>query len=170
MAMVEPVQHTESSSTWETVKSTVAGLLKGPFEGAGKGALVGAVILGGLAAAVLAPLGATAAIVAGGLAALGGAAAGGAVGGVIGVPVGAAKGYADGRDKVRSENLEANLLKAREAGFQAQQHTAQALQMQVAQEVMASQPRSQLRVAGEHGGHHYDGKMQQLGLQQQMGR
>lgn len=163
MAMAEPVEHSVASATGKTAWETVKGAVKGVFEGAGTGALVGAVVVGGLVAAVASAFAAPTALVVGlaAVSGLGGAAAGATVGGVVGTPVGAVKGFSEGRDQVRAENLEAKLLHAREAGFQAQTATAQALQMQVAQEMSAARPRTQLMT-----GDHQHAYMQQRGLQQ----
>ena len=156
MDAVEPRQHTAVSATSSTLWSTVKGALVGPFEGAGLGAIVGAVAVGGLAAAIAAPFVASVGTVVaiGAVAGLvGGAIPGAVAGGVIGAPVGAVKGFVNGREQVRAENVEADLLQARVAGFKAQEAAGQALQMQVAQEVMAVQPPHPQHMQQHAGGH-----------------
>jgi hypothetical protein len=148
MDAVEPRQHTAASATRETVFSSLKGAITGPLEGAGLGAVAGAVLVGGLLAAATAVFTASVPVIAtigivGGLA---GAGAGAVGGGAIGLPVGFIKGAVNGREQVRAEQLEADLLQARVAGFKAQEEAGKALQMQVAQEVMASQPRPQPQI------------------------
>lgn len=163
MAMAEPIEHSTGSAVGKTAWETVKGTVKGVFEGAGTGAIIGALVVGGVAVAVASALAApTMLLVAtGAVFGLGGAAAGATVGGVVGTPVGAVKGFSEGRDKVRAENLEAKLLHAREAGFEAQTATAQALQMQVAQEMHAARPQTQLATNNLQHGYMQPRAMQQ---------